>query len=223
MSTLSSIVVSRQSVPWRLQLVGRQRGTLWCCTRASSSLLSTTLCLWSIGRTWWTNWNDCKTRVSTSLLSALGQLQSMSSNIWLESPPSMHDRNLHKLPSRARLSKRADTAFVGSFPTSSLLYGPLSKIPQLCVTSYRGIGRLSFSADWGGSLGSRMPYLLLLNWVASTISSTLQRGSHQSCMMKSPLSSSTWIGNEGPGLPQQPILLSHNFFLTSSVVLALSL
>ena len=106
MSTLSSIVVSRQSVPWRLQLVGRQRGTLWCCTRASSSLLSTTLCLWSIGRTWWTNWNDCKTRVSTSLLSALGQLQSMSSNIWLESPPSMHDRNLHKLTCKALQESR---------------------------------------------------------------------------------------------------------------------
>jgi len=36
----------------------------------------------------------------------------MSSNIWLDSPPSIHDKNLYKLPSRARLSKRADTDFV---------------------------------------------------------------------------------------------------------------
>ena len=183
-----------------------------------------TLCLWSTStRTSWANWNDCKTRVSASLLGALRQLQSMSSNIWLESPPSTHDRKLHKLLSRARLSKRADTAFVGSFPTSSLLYSLLSKIHQLCLTSDRGIGRPNFSADWGGNLGPRMPYLLLLNWVASTISSTRQRGFHQSFMIKSPLSSSTPIGIAGSGLPQKPILLSPNFFMTSSVVLTLSL
>jgi len=147
----------------------------------------------------------------------------MFSNIWLESLPSMHDRNLHKLPSRARLSKRADTASVGSFLTSSLLYSLLSKIHQLCLILDRGIGRLSFSADWGESLGPRMPYLLLFNWVASTISPTLQRASHQSCMLKSPLSSSFSVRIAGSGLPQQPIQLSTNFFLTSSVALTLSL
>ena len=64
-------------------MVGRQRrGTLWCC-RASSSLLSTTPCLWSTSAiTSWTNWNDYKTPVSASLLGALGQLQSMFPNMW---------------------------------------------------------------------------------------------------------------------------------------------
>jgi len=40
------------------------------------------LYLWSTSvRTSWANWNDCKTSASTSLLGALVQLQSMSSNI----------------------------------------------------------------------------------------------------------------------------------------------
>ena len=56
-----------------------------------------------------------------------------------------------------------------------------------------------------------------------TISPALQRGSHQSCMMKSPLSSSTSIGIAGSGLPEHPSLLSPNFFMTSTVVLTLSL
>jgi len=51
----------------------------------------------------------------------------MSSNIWLEFPQSRHDRNLHKLPSRARLSKRADTAFVGSFPRAHCSTGCSAK------------------------------------------------------------------------------------------------
>ena len=210
MSTLSSIVVSRQPISWRLQLVGRQRrGILYCCTRASSSLFSTTLCLWSTSvRTSWANWNECKTRVS--LLGALGQLQSMSSNICLEFPPSRHDRNLHKLPSRARLSKRADTAFVRSFPKSSLLYRLLSKIHQLCLTSDRGIGRLNFSTDWGGSLG--LICLICYFWTE-----------WHSLSLQSQLSSSISIGIAGSSLLEQTILLSPNFFLTSTVVLTLSL